>query len=153
MKKFKIFMVMAVAYMIIEAVFRLCTDPSSISLIQTLSMGVCGGLSGLFADLLNEDGWNAPMFVDVIIASLFTTSLEYAFGYVLNIKLGLNIWDYSNMPFNLNGQICLTYSIGWTLLMPFAFWLGDHYRHNELGEESNTTCLNYYKAFFTGKSV
>lgn len=153
MKKFKIFLVMAFTYMMIELVFRLFTEPSSINLIQTLSMGVCCGLSGLFADLLNEDEYDAPMFVDAMIASFFTTILEYIFGYVLNIKLGLNIWDYSNMPFNLDGQICLTYSIAWTFLMPFAFWLGDHYRHNSLGEESNTTLLNYYKAFFTGRNV
>lgn len=151
MKLFKIFMVMAFAYMTIEFVFRLFTDVSSINLIQTLSMGICGGLSGLFADLLNEDKYDAPMIVDAMIASLFTTVLEYIFGYILNIKLGLNVWDYSNMPFNVDGQICLTYSIAWTLLIPFAFWLGDHYRHNKLGEESNSTLLIYYKNFFTGK--
>ena len=34
---------------------------------------------------------------------------------------GTRSWDYSNMPFNINGRICLLYSIFWGILG--VFWI------------------------------
>ena len=34
-------------------------------------------------------------------------------GLLLNRLMGFNIWDYSNVPLNLLGQVCLPYSFLW----------------------------------------
>ena len=38
---------------------------------------------------------------------------------------GSRSWDYSNVPFNLNGRICLLYSIFWGFLG--VWWIKDLY--------------------------
>ena len=41
------------------------------------------------------------------------TGVELVLGLVLNCLLGFDIWDYSNVPLNLLGQVCLPYSLLW----------------------------------------
>ena len=48
--------------------------------------------------------------------SMLITSVEFLFGLVFNVLLKKEVWDYSNMPFNIDGQICLLYSFLWMLL-------------------------------------
>jgi uncharacterized membrane protein len=43
--------------------------------------------------------------------------VEYVSGILFHKVLGLRIWDYSNLPFNLHGQITLLY-------IPFWYALG-----------------------------
>ena len=43
------------------------------------------------------------------------TLLEYVTGAVMERLFNVKYWDYSNQPFNLNGYICLTSSLGWGL--------------------------------------
>lgn len=114
-------------------------------------MAMCGGLSAVTTGLLNETKNKRPIIVDSFFGSLITTTFEFIFGYILNIILELNVWDYLNLPFNLYGQVCLQFSLIWFFLMPFAIWLDDHLRHNWFGEESNSTLLIYYKRFVTFK--
>ena len=63
----------------------------------------------------------------------FYTAAELAAGLVLNIWLGLDIWDYSALPCNLMGQICVRFTALWCLLagpVIVAFdWL-DHWLCN-----------------------
>ncbi len=51
-----------------------------------------------------------------VLGSLVITSLEFAVGCVVNLALGWNVWDYSRMPLNLLGQICILYSVLWGFL-------------------------------------
>ena len=44
------------------------------------------------------------------------TSAEFLCGMIVNVKLRLNVWDYSNCKFNIKGQICPLYSFFWVLL-------------------------------------
>ena len=57
------------------------------------------------------------------IGGAVITSAELLSGCVLNLWLGLNVWDYSGLRFNLAGQICLLYSFFWMLLSVPAFAL------------------------------
>lgn len=45
--------------------------------------------------------------------SAAVTVVEYISGCVLNRRLKLGVWDYSHMPANLHGQVCLLYSVLW----------------------------------------
>lgn len=51
-----------------------------------------------------------------LVGSLIITSLEFAVGCVVNLMMGLKVWDYSKLPMNFLGQICLLYSVMWGLL-------------------------------------
>ena len=44
------------------------------------------------------------------------TAAEFAAGLVLNVWLGLGVWDYSGLPGNLLGQICPQFWALWCLL-------------------------------------
>lgn len=41
---------------------------------------------------------------------------EYLVSWIGEMILNLKWWDYSNVPFNINGRICLLYSIFWGFL-------------------------------------
>ena len=51
--------------------------------------------------------------------------VEYACSWFQEVCFGSTSWDYSNMPYNLNGRICLLYSIFWGILG--IFWIKDIY--------------------------
>lgn len=51
-----------------------------------------------------------------VLGSLVITSLEFAVGCVVNLTLNWGVWDYSKMPLNILGQVCLLYSVLWGLL-------------------------------------
>jgi uncharacterized membrane protein len=122
--------------------------------VTYLPMIFVGGLCGLCVGLLNQH----PIFCDrriwqqCLIATALTLFIEYVSGYILNIRLGLHIWDYSSMPLNLNGQICLLYAALWFLLMPFAAYLDDWLRWKLFDEaQPPGRVLQNYKELFTGK--
>ena len=53
----------------------------------------------------------------IYVASFFTGSiLEYAISYLTEHLVGFSAWNYSQKFMNLNGRICLPYSLFWGLL-------------------------------------
>ena len=48
------------------------------------------------------------------------TGVELVFGLVFNRALGMGVWDYSRVPLNLWGQICLPFTLIW---LGFSFLL------------------------------
>ena len=50
---------------------------------------------------------------------LIGSVLEYAVSLIGELILHVKWWDYSNMPLNINGRICLYYSIFWGILAIF----------------------------------
>lgn len=105
-----------------------------------ISMFFLGGLCFVLVGLINENYYSSrlPLLVQQILSTFIITSLELAFGLVLNVWLGLNIWDYSGLRFNFMGQICLRYSIFWFILSLPAIVLDDYLRHLLFGEEKPT---------------
>lgn len=51
------------------------------------------------------------------------TVIEYVTGALLRKITGRRFWDYRDMPYNLDGYICLRYSIVWGMLAVVALWL------------------------------
>ena len=56
---------------------------------------------------------------------LVGSTVEYVCSFVQELIFGTTSWDYSGMPFNLNGRICLLYSAFWGLLG--ILWIKDLY--------------------------
>lgn len=68
-------------------------------------------------DLCNERiPWDMPMWLQAVCGGLTVTAAELAAGCVLNLWLGLGVWDYSGQWGNLWGQVCPLYTLLWCLL-------------------------------------
>ena len=103
-----IFIVGAITYMLLEICWRGFTH---------WTMGILGGIVIILVGLINEvTRKDLPLIIQAPMASIIITLLEYWAGYILNIQLGMNIWDYSDLPFNVDGQVCLYYSLLWMIL-------------------------------------
>ena len=63
------------------------------------------------------------------------TALEFITGCIVNLWLGWDVWDYSDMPGNLMGQICPQYTLLWAVLVLVAILLDDYIRWRFFGEE------------------
>lgn len=106
------------------------------------TMLLVGGLCFLLVGLLNEwFAWSTPLLCQGVMGAAMITAVELAAGLILNIRLGLGVWDYSDMPLNFMGQICLPFSLLWILLAAAAVVLDDWLRHWWFGEERPTYTL------------
>ena len=100
------------------------------------TMFLLGAICGLIIGALNEKiSWEMPFELQCIIGAVVITLGEFIFGYILNIKLGLNIWDYSDMPMNIMGQICLPFTLAWCALSGVCIVLDDYLRYWFYDEE------------------
>ncbi len=53
----------------------------------------------------------------IFTASFFTgTILEYVMSYLMEVTFGFVAWNYKSKPFNINGRVCLPYSLFWGIL-------------------------------------
>lgn len=122
-----LFIIGAFTYMGIEIAFRGFTH---------WTMGIVGGLCFVLIGGLNEFyGWEMPFWKQCLIGAIIVTTLELAAGLLLNEVLGLGIWDYSAMPLNFMGQICLPFSIAWFFLSGVAVVIDDWLRYFLFHEE------------------
>lgn len=46
---------------------------------------------------------------------VLTTVLEFLVGWLTETLLHERLWDYSNVPFNIKGYVCLKFSLAWGL--------------------------------------
>ena len=125
-KSLILFIIFGLMYCGIEILWRGYTHPS---------MFVVGGLCCLLVGLINEITPKMPMWLQCLLGTLIITFIEFVSGCFLNIYLGLHVWDYSNRPFNLYGQICLCFSVIWLFLSYFAIKLDDWLRKKLFNED------------------
>lgn len=52
-------------------------------------------------------------------SALLTTALEFVTGFVLERFFHDKWWDYSDMPFNIKGYVCLKFTVLWGLAASF----------------------------------
>lgn len=101
-----------------------------------ISMFVVGGICFALIGLINEYfTFQMRIWKQQLIATAIVTVIEFNAGLILNVWLQLNIWDYSELAFNLFGQVCLQYSILWYLLSLPAIVLDDWLRYWLFDEE------------------
>ena len=122
-----LFLTGAMVYGIIEILWRGRTH---------WTMAVLGGICFVICGGVNEYlSWETPLLLQCLICAILITAAELAAGMVLNVRMGLAIWDYSELPFQYQGQICLGYSCLWYLLSLAAILLDDWIRWRFFGEE------------------
>jgi uncharacterized membrane protein len=100
------------------------------------SMFIVGGLCFVLIGAINNYfPWELGILQQSLIAGAIVTAVEFVSGLIVNVLLGWNVWDYSDFPFNLMGQICLLYALLWIPLSVVGIFLDDWLRHFLFGEE------------------
>lgn len=110
------FAVGAFAYTVLELAWRGYTHPS-----MTITGGACLALLYLLDTRLPARYPAARWLAGGIVI----TAVEFAVGCVVNLAMGQNVWDYSDIRFNLLGQICLPFSLAWCALAIPGYFICD----------------------------
>lgn len=80
-----------------------------------------------------EVPWDMPLILQSAICTVAITAAEFCAGCVLNLWLGLGVWDYSHIPGNVLGQICPQFSAAWFVLSMVAIVMLDWLRYSVEG--------------------
>ena len=99
------------------------------------TMFLVGGTCFILIGIINEITPKIPLLQQMILSAAIITAIEFVSGCILNIWLGLNIWDYSDEVGNVLGQICPSHTLYWFLLSLVGIVLDDYIRHYFFGEE------------------
>ena len=100
------------------------------------TMFLLGGVCFIALGLINEIlPWQMPLTAQMFIGCAIITALEFITGCIVNLWLGWDVWDYSELPCNLLGQISLKSSVGWYFLSAVGIVFDDWLRYIFFGEE------------------
>ena len=115
----------AILYPAVEVIWRGYTHWS-----MSLAGGACAllllYLNGLFSGLARP--------FRALLGGIVICLVEFLFGVVFNLFLGMAVWDYSDLTYHLLGQVSLRYFFLWSGLsfgLTYLFdrvWAGDSIR-------------------------
>ena len=100
----------ALLYPALEVVWRGRTHPS---------MALAGGAA--MKALCRISQKHRPLWQQALLGGAVITGIEYAVGRVFNRRY--QVWDYRKMPLQLQGQICLPFSVAWCALSALGLCL------------------------------
>lgn len=111
------FIIYSVAGYIIETLYGIVTKGVWESR-QSFLYGPFCGIYGLGAVIMIICLYKFPRkFNTLFIGGFIVGSIvEYVVSFIGEMLLGVKWWDYSEMPLNINGRICVYYSIFWGFL-------------------------------------
>lgn len=111
-------------------------------------MGLCGGIILLMIDCINEKiSWDMDLLLQGCIGSLIATSFELVIGEICLLSNYTKMWDYSNIPLNFNGVICVPFSLVWIIISIVGILLADAINYYVF----DIMPIPYYKLF--GKTI
>lgn len=94
------------------------------------TMFILGGICFLFAGIQNEYiEWEYPLWRQVLNVDVFVIISEFITGCIVNLYFHWNVWDYSNLPFNILGQSCPQFALLFMPICLFAIVLDDYVRY------------------------
>ena len=116
-----------------EVIYKtLSHHPERISwTMLVLALILCIPLERCGAELI----WEMPIWLQSICCTLLITLTELVSGLIINVWLGLNVWDYSNLSYNFMRQICLQFSAIWLVLSIIGIFIFDWVRYIVQGGE------------------
>lgn len=138
-KNIVLFLVGFCMYITIETLFR------GYSYWQ---MGICGGLAVVILDKINDTiSWDIDLTLQGLLGMLLTTFMELIIGSLWSYFPIPQMWDYSNMPLNYKGIICVPFMIAWFALSLVAIFVADGINYYVFEEKPTP----YYMLF--GKKI
>lgn len=87
------------------------------------TMVILGGICFCMLYLINRALPCTALWVKCLLGSGVITLLEFVSGVLLNKLLHMRVWDYSDIPFNIMGQICPRFTFFWFMLCIPAYLL------------------------------
>ncbi len=127
---FLLFCIGGTGYCFLELLWRGYTHPS---------MCLAGGTAFCMMSVIQKELKPLRFVYRCIASGLAITLIELVFGGIFNIWLGRGVWDYSLLPLNLAGQVCLLYAVLWCFLSAPMLILTDLLRQRFLHSESDKT--------------
>lgn len=122
-----LFLIGGAIYVLIELVYRGYSH---------WTMFLLGGLCFVLIGGVNEYiPWEMPLWLQAGIGAVIITALEFICGCIVNLALGWDVWDYSNTPLNILGQVCLPFAIIWFVIAHAGIVLDDYLRYWLFKEE------------------
>ena len=122
-------------YPFLKTIFLFCVGGFLYGIVEMLfkgsthiSMVIAGGLAFVLIGALNEGNRNPSLLAMMVISCVIITIIELGTGLIVNVWLRMGVWDYSKLPYNFLGQICLLFSVCWFLLSFIAILLDDFIR-------------------------
>ena len=112
-----LFIIGGVGYGVIEVLFRGYTH---------WSMILTGGAAFVSLYLINSTLNSTSIFIKAFLGMIVITALEFTVGIIVNKIFSLQVWDYTNMPGNIMGQISLQFSACWYGLSLVSFIIFDN---------------------------
>ena len=106
-KNLAIFGLGAMGYSLLELAWRKRTH---------WTMALTGGACLVTLCKVNQKMGKRKVLAKSLAGAGCITAVEFAVGCVVNKKLNMGVWDYSDKRFNLLGQICPRYTLYWFLL-------------------------------------
>ena len=105
-------------YITIETIFRGYSYPLC---------GMMGGLSVMIIDKINDEiSWDVDLLFQALYGSALITVIEFIVGFIAKYTHIIPImWDYTDVPFNFDGIICIPFSVAWLFLSVIAIFLAD----------------------------
>ena len=106
------------AYFLLEVAYKTARgEPERISwTMLVLAAILCIPIERAGAEM----PWDVPLWMQAAGCAGLVTATELIAGLILNVWLGLGVWDYSDLWGNLWGQICPQFAaIWWGLCLVF----------------------------------
>ena len=126
-KNLILFEIGGLIYSLIEIIYRGNTH---------WTMFIVGGLCFLLVGWINKFfSWDLALWKQMLIGGTIITAVEFVSGCIINLWLGWNVWDYSHVPLNVLGQVCLPFYFAWVGLSLIAIILDDIIRWLFFNEE------------------
>lgn len=130
-------------YSIVKYYILFCIGFCTYSIIEVLfrgytffTMGLTGGIAFLIIDQINNKiSWDLDILLQGILGSTVVTLLELIIGTYCIYNNLPSMWDYSSMPLNYHGVICLPFSIAWIFISIFGILVADLINYYIFGEE------------------
>lgn len=110
-KSMAVFVIGGLLYGFIEILWRGYTHWTML-----ITGGICFAL--LYSLYTRHAELNLPL--KCLLGACIITLVEFCAGCIVNLWLNMHVWDYSALPFNLYGQICLTFSCMWLFISGLA---------------------------------
>ena len=80
------------------------------------TMVITGGVCFYTLYKLSKGKEKMPILKKCLLGSAVITTAEFLTGIIVNMIFDMKVWDYSGLPLNLFGQVCLFYSFLLALL-------------------------------------
>lgn len=107
-------------------------------------MGLCGGLVFILLDKINDKiSWDIDILAQGMMGSALITFLEFIIGEMSLRGLIQPMWNYTNLPLNYKGIICLPFSLVWIVLSIMAIVVADWLNYYIFNDD----IIPYYNLF------